>query len=126
MALPGFNAEMSLYKTSVHYRLMDASVQADGVMLQQVGLPGQVFTVYCDPCSPDGTGTCADGACVQNCFFCVGNSCRPLFTQSCTDVDLANCCNMQCAVYRGVVRRCCYCECTGRTWDYERSRCLFG
>jgi hypothetical protein len=32
MTLPGFNAETSLYKTSVHYRLMGALVQADGVI----------------------------------------------------------------------------------------------
>jgi len=35
MTLPGFNAEKSLYKTGVHYRLMGASVQADGLVLPQ-------------------------------------------------------------------------------------------
>jgi hypothetical protein len=38
MTMPGFNAETSLYKTSVNYRLTAALVQAGGLMLQQ--LPG--------------------------------------------------------------------------------------
>ena len=46
MALPGFNAATSLYKTSVHYRLMGASVQANGVVPQ-----------LCGPCSVFGAGT---------------------------------------------------------------------
>lgn len=32
MTLPRFNAEMSLYKSSVHYRLMGALVERDGVV----------------------------------------------------------------------------------------------
>jgi hypothetical protein len=122
MTLPRFNAETSLYKTSVHYRLMDASVQADGVMLQQFRLPGQPFTVFCDPCAPNNMGTCAEGACVQNCFFCVGNRCSP-FTEQCNDVDQTNCCHMQCSRYRGVLQRCCYCECYGGSWDPDLARC---
>ena len=43
MTLPGFNAERSLYKTSLHYRLMGGSAQADGIMLQQFGFPGGCF-----------------------------------------------------------------------------------
>ena len=37
MTLPGFSAETSLYKTGIHYCLMDGSVQAGGIMLQQFG-----------------------------------------------------------------------------------------
>lgn len=58
MTLPGFKAETSLYKTSVHYRLMGASVQADGVTLQQ-------FPFGCGPCY-----LTAQGACVQDCAMC--------------------------------------------------------
>jgi len=36
MALPGFNTEKSLYKTNLHYCLVGALVQADGLMLQQL------------------------------------------------------------------------------------------
>jgi hypothetical protein len=110
MRLPGFNAETSLYKTSVHYRLMGALVHGDGVMLQQLRLPGQPLTVSCGPCSPDNTG-----ACTQSCTFCVGNSCVP-FTQQCSAVDQMNCCNMQCGAKRGCARGQCYCECFGGTW----------
>ena len=35
MTLPGFNAEMSLYKSTAHYRLITASAQSGGVELQQ-------------------------------------------------------------------------------------------
>jgi hypothetical protein len=58
MTLPGFNAETSLYKTTVHYRLMGALVQADGVTLQQ-------FPFGCGPCY-----LTAQGACVQDCAMC--------------------------------------------------------
>jgi hypothetical protein len=54
MTLPGFNAETSLYKTSVHYRLMGASVQADGVMPQQFINWG----VSCGTCFLDSNGNC--------------------------------------------------------------------
>ncbi len=46
MTLPGFNAETSLYRTSVPYRLMGASVQAGGVMLQQASCFGRCAR-YC-------------------------------------------------------------------------------
>jgi hypothetical protein len=36
MPLPGFTAEASLYKTSAHYGLMEAFVQADSVIPQQI------------------------------------------------------------------------------------------
>ena len=77
MTLPGFNAETSTYKSRVPYRLMGPSVWANGAMLQQIRLPGQVFTFFCAPCSPDDTG-----ACVQNCTFCFGSSCST-FTEPC-------------------------------------------
>ena len=71
MTLPGFNAETSLYKTSVHYRLMGASVQAGGIVPQQV-------SVSCGPCYLDNTG-----ACVQNCTICDGHLCHYLGIYSC-------------------------------------------
>lgn len=63
MTLPGFGAEASLYKTSVHYRLMGTSVQVSGVSPQ---------TTFhgCGPCHLDSTG-----ACVQLCEFCYRHSC---------------------------------------------------
>jgi hypothetical protein len=56
MPLPGFNAETSLYKSSVCYHLMDAYVQAGRVVPQQFPLP---FT--CGPCE------LVTGACAQRC-----------------------------------------------------------
>jgi hypothetical protein len=35
MSMPGFSAEVSSYKTNVHYRSMPALAQADGVIFQQ-------------------------------------------------------------------------------------------
>lgn len=62
MALPGFNAETSLYKTSVHYRLTAASVRADGVTIQQISRPLN----YCNgPCFWDENGRCSQG-----CGYC--------------------------------------------------------
>jgi hypothetical protein len=55
MTLPGFNAEASSYKSSVHYRLMAALVQADGVIVQQLPLAG---INRCGPCYTDDTGAC--------------------------------------------------------------------
>jgi hypothetical protein len=44
VTLPGFNAETSLYKTSIHYCLNGGPVQADDIVLQQFGLaPGGCF-----------------------------------------------------------------------------------
>ena len=57
MTLPGFNAETTLYKTSVHYRLTGAMVQADGIM-------PQLFS-FCGNCYLNATGSC-----VKNCTFC--------------------------------------------------------
>ena len=50
MTLPGFNAETSLYKTSVHYRLAGGSIQADSVMPQ--------ISIWCGTCFLDNTGAC--------------------------------------------------------------------
>jgi hypothetical protein len=63
MTLPGFSAETSLYETRVNYRSTGASVQADGVMLQQLhgqlhGPPG-----ICGPCVYDNQR----GYCVRQC-----------------------------------------------------------
>jgi len=38
MTVPGFNAETSLYKTSIHYYLIGGLVPADSIVLQQFGL----------------------------------------------------------------------------------------
>jgi hypothetical protein len=56
MALPGFNAETSLYKTSVHYRLAGALVQPHGVMPQQA---------LCSLCHCG-----ANAQCVSDCRIC--------------------------------------------------------
>lgn len=79
MTLPGFNADASLYKTGVHYRLMGALVQGgvqdSRVMPQEFG--------PCGPCYLEKTG-----ACVHNCWhvvcFPTGDNCflRP-FTEPC-------------------------------------------
>ena len=76
MALPGFNAATSLYKTSFHYRLMGASVQANGIVPQ-----------LCGPCFLDNTG-----ACVQDCTF---TFCVPLgrFGRRCFTYTLTEPCN---------------------------------
>jgi hypothetical protein len=59
MTLPGFNAETSLFKTSVHYRLMGPSIQTAGVMPQQFPLPH-----VCGPCEYVNRIT---GECAQTC-----------------------------------------------------------
>jgi hypothetical protein len=59
MTLPGFTAETSLYRTSLPYRLMGASVQADGVV------PQQPIGLSCGSCHKDATG-----ACLRNCTYC--------------------------------------------------------
>jgi len=59
MTLPGFSAETSLYKTTVPYRLVGASVQAGGAVPQQVH-----NSTSCGPCHLDA------GACVQSCLIC--------------------------------------------------------
>jgi hypothetical protein len=78
MTLPGFNAEASAYKTNVHYRSMGATVQADGVVPQQLS---------CGPCFLDNTG-----ACVQDCTF---TSCVPLgrFGRRCFTYTLTEPCS---------------------------------
>jgi len=63
MTLAGFSAETSLYETRLHYRSTGASVQANGVMLQQLhgqlhGPPGT-----CGPCVYDDER----GYCVRKC-----------------------------------------------------------
>lgn len=67
MTLPGFNAETSLYKTSVHYRLMEALVQADGVLPQ-----------FCGPCH-------YETVCVQDCEFCTPRFGCSTFQELCDD-----------------------------------------
>jgi hypothetical protein len=65
MTIPGFNAETSLYKTSVHYRLTGASVQADGVTPSQVSFPIRPFG-SCGPCYRDISGNCS-----RDCGGCI-------------------------------------------------------
>jgi hypothetical protein len=88
MTLPGFNAETSLYKTSVHYRLKGTSVQAGGIMPQ-----------LCGPCFRDSTG-----ACVKNCTFpCSPSACQDDCTIQCP----------QCNGFVGCARLACCCLCLG-------------
>ena len=70
MTLPGFTAETSLYKTSLHYRLMGVLVRAGGVTFQQVHIQ-QMFPfprpihfppfplVRCGSCYFDVNGQCS-------------------------------------------------------------------
>jgi hypothetical protein len=60
MNMPGFSAEVSSYKSSVHYRSMAALVQADGAIFQQLPFAG---ITRCGPCYTDDTG-----ACVRDCL----------------------------------------------------------
>jgi len=65
MRMPGFNAEISLYKTGGHYPLAGGLKRADGVIPQLFFSPG------CGPCHCDQFANC-----VQNCFYCVfGRGC---------------------------------------------------
>jgi hypothetical protein len=77
MTLPGFNAETSLYKTSVHYRSMGTFVQAHPVTLQPqlasidgpyAPLPG----AYCGPCYNNYRLCCDEFG------NCSRESCHPL------------------------------------------------
>jgi hypothetical protein len=104
MTLPGFHAETSLYKTSVHYRLKGISVQAGGVMPQ--------LFLHCGPCFRDATG-----ACVKNCTFCVGflplcfSRTRPCSPSACQDDCTIQC--PQCNASVGCARSACCCRCLG-------------
>ena len=104
MTLPGFSAETSLYKTSVRYRLMGASAQADGVVLQQL--------VFCGPCHLR-----PNGACVRDCRFC-----EPFpphcftFTYPCSPSACLDSCTLdcpQCNRFVGCARSVCCCRCLG-------------
>jgi hypothetical protein len=73
MTLPGFNAETSLYKTAIHYRLTGGSVRVDGVTLQQFPPPGSCFARCrrrcCPPfgaCNPQNFG---QRACYLECIL---------------------------------------------------------
>jgi hypothetical protein len=84
MALPGFSAETSLYRTSVHYRLTGVLVQADEIAPQQI---------FCGPCYSDDTG-----ACLRNCRICIGFPFPRCFTNTvpcdpsaCPPFDPCNC-----------------------------------
>jgi len=106
MTLPGFNAETSLYKTSIHYRFMDASVQADGVVLQQL--------VFCGPCFRDATGSC-----MKNCTFCFGlprhcfTRTEPCDPSACPPFDPCGCRHRCCpsGVCHPGIERTCFLEC---------------
>jgi hypothetical protein len=67
MAMPGFNAETSLYRSRVSYNLRRASVGANGVMPQQFGF-GPAGHIVCGMCQSDR----ATGLCAMSCtrFWC--------------------------------------------------------
>jgi hypothetical protein len=99
MTLPGFNAERSLYQTSVHYRLTGAFVEGDGVVPQQIP---------CGTCHLDQTG-----ACVQTCTVCTAFGCFqfpvPCPASACVVVDPCR----RCHGLRGCAAQRCFCECEG-------------
>jgi hypothetical protein len=66
VALPGFNAETSLYKTGAHYRSMRRSVRSDGITIQQLSFPITRPAYTCGPCYYDENGQCA-----RDCGYCV-------------------------------------------------------
>ena len=59
MTLPGFDAETSLYKTSVNYRSHGTALRLAGVVPQLVDPPG----THCLPCNRFGWQFCV------NCFI---------------------------------------------------------
>ena len=66
MTLPGFNAESSLYKTIVDYRLIVAMVQANGLRFQLL-LPPSIDPCGCHHmCCP--SGVCLTGL-QRSCFL---------------------------------------------------------
>ena len=104
MTLPGFNAETSLYKTSVQYRLTGASAQVDGVI-------PQLFS-FCGPCYLNTAEVC-----VRDCTFC-----EPLpphcftFTYPCSPSACPDSCTIQCPQcnrFVGCARLACCCRCLG-------------
>jgi hypothetical protein len=128
MTLPGFNAETSLYSSSVHYRLIGASVQAGGVVPQQLS---------CGPCLLDSTG-----ACVRNCIICTSigrlHLCHPFPTLVCdpsacpspppVDCDQAK---ADCRAGGGIIFECTHCpdypmDCTNCACHYPGNhKCCF-
>ena len=66
MALPGFNAETSLYETTAPYHLKASSVQAEGITFQLLSLPITHPAYRCGPCYYDANGQCA-----RDCGYCV-------------------------------------------------------
>ncbi len=104
MTLPGFNAETSMYKSGVHYRLMGlwaARAALDPAAIRiAVGRPQPV------PCVP----SCSPGAPRQCCwpapdgtYQCLTVFCPP------PPPD----CNMECGHLRGCGRLQCDCDCWG-------------
>jgi len=65
MSFPGFNAQSSLYKSRVHYRLAGALVPAEGVTCQLLVVNPHPF-YRCGPCYYDENGQCA-----RDCGYCV-------------------------------------------------------
>jgi len=84
MALPGFNAETSFYRTSVHYRLMGGSVHANGVMLQQFA--------RCGPCYRNWQINPNTGACVQDCTSTICELFAGCFTSTWTEACSESAC----------------------------------
>jgi len=46
MTMPGFSAETSLYKTSIHKGLLSGSARADGSVIQQLNVVWRTLPVY--------------------------------------------------------------------------------
>jgi len=92
MNIPGFTADVSLYKTSGHYRL---AVGMAGMTTMHIGLAqfmrplpdglagGPHCKPRCVPCQPDSTSEtgcsrcCLDSVCEWNCEPCTAPSCKP-------------------------------------------------
>jgi hypothetical protein len=117
MALPGFSAETSLYKTNVHYRLTGALVQAGGVVPQRI---------FCGACYLDDTGMC-----VQNCSICGPRLCHFFGTFPCDPsacpppVTHPNCLFLREVVCGGAIRACDQCPFYPSNCSTDCSTCEF-
>lgn len=104
MTLPGFAAETSLYRTSVRYWLIGATVQAAGVRQQL----GHIFG-GCGPCFLDIAG--GIGTCVRYCATCLVQPpglCL-VFAESCDPSACPLDCTVlknNCRAYNGTVQDC--------------------
>jgi hypothetical protein len=93
MTIPGFTAETSLYKMSVHYRSIGTSGEAVGVRPQYIPL---AHTTVCGPCQVEGGPIGVGGyVCFQWCHdvhcsvsILSGGQCftGPSYARPCPDV----------------------------------------